>query len=364
MSNQSQFLFVTCQNGAEVAVKSELARKWPDLRFAYARAGFLTFKIPGDYRLYADFDLDTVFARAYGLSLGKVAGQEPTAMARGVWEVLGDRPWQRLHVWARETAEPDAAGEPSPWELAVQEAKAALRAQCPAPQHLETAVEPNQPARPGDFVLDCVVVEPGEWWIGYHRARSISSQWPGGMFPIQLPPAAVSRAWLKMEEAIRWSQLPIPAGARVAELGSAPGGASQALLDRGYFVLGVDPAEMHPAVAEHPRFTHIRRRAAQVRRREFRKVRWLTADMNVAPSYTLSVVEDIVMHPEVNVRGMLLTLKLFEWKLADQVPEYLDRVRSWGYNRVQARQLQHNRQEICVAALQQPFRRKGPIHRT
>jgi hypothetical protein len=82
--------------------------------------------------------------------------------------------------------------------------------------------------------------------------------------------------------------------------------------------------------------------------------------MNVAPNYTLSVVEDIVTHPEVNIRGMLLTLKLFEWKLADQVGQYVDRVRSWGYNRVEARQLQHNRQEICIAALQQPFRRKSP----
>ena len=36
------------------------------------------------------------------------------------------------------------------------------------------------------------------------------------------------------------------AGARWAELGSAPGGASQALLQRGYHVLGIDPAAMDP----------------------------------------------------------------------------------------------------------------------
>lgn len=364
MTHQPQFLFLTCQHGAEAALKGELARNWPDFRFAYSRPGFLTFKLPADYQLYADFDPEVVFARSYGLSLGKVAGHDPATLARGVWEVVGDQPWQRLHVWAREFAVPTAAEEPSPLDLAALEAKAMLRAHCPHPERLEADVEVNQPARAGDFVVDCVVVEPDQWWIGTHRARSVASQWPGGMFPIQLPPSAVSRAWLKMEEALRWSQLPIPAGARMAELGSSPGGASQALLERGYSVVGVDPAEMHSAVAEHPRFVHIRRRAAQVRRREFRKIRWLTADMNVAPSYTLSVVEDIVTHPEVNIRGLLLTLKLFEWKLADEVPAYLDRVRSWGYNRVQARQLQHNRQEICVAALQQPFYKKGPRYRT
>ena len=181
------------------------------------------------------------------------------------------------------------------------------------------------------------------------------------MMPMELPPDAVSRAWLKMEEALRWSQMPIPKAARCAEIGAAPGGASQALLARGLHVLGVDPAEMDPVVLGHPRFQHIRRRAVQVPRRDFRKVRWLTADMNVAPNFTLDVIEGIVTYPEVNIRGMLLTLKLPEWNLAEQVPEYLDRVRGWGYNIVRARQLQHNRREFCVAALQKPFRRKPVI---
>ena len=119
------------------------------------------------------------------------------------------------------------------------------------------------------------------------------------------------------------------------------------------------PAEMHASVLEHPSFTYIRRRSAAVRRREFRKARWLTADMNVAPNCTLDAVEAIVTQRDVSIRGLLLTLKLPDWKLADTVPEYLDRVRSWGYNVVRARQLSHNRREICVAGLQKPFRRKG-----
>ena len=134
-------------------------------------------------------------------------------------------------------------------------------------------------------------------------------------------------------------------------------------MSRGVTLLGVDPAEMHPDVLADPRFTHLRRRAIQVRRREFRKIRWLTADMNVAPRYTLDVVESIVTHPEVNVRGMLLTLKLIQWDLAPEVPEYLRRVRGWGYNVVRARQLQYDRQEICVAALQKPFRRKPVVRK-
>ena len=44
--------------------------------------------------------------------------------------------------------------------------------------------------------------------------------------------------------------------------------------------------------------------------------------------------------------------------LASEVPAYIERIRSWGFNLVRARQLAHNRLEICVAALQKPFKRK------
>ena len=265
-----------------------------------------------------------------------------------------------MHVWQRDEAsaghrDSEPSSPPAAWE-----AREAILRHCPWPEKLaEDAGDRSVDASRGEFVLDCVLVGPHEWWVGYHRAKSTPSRWPGGMIHLDLPPDAVSRAWLKMEEALRWSDLPIPAGARCVELGSAPGGASQALLGQGYVVTGVDPAEMDARVLEHPDFTHVRRRADQVRIREFRKIRWLMADMNVPPSYTCEVVESIVTHPDVRVRGMLLTLKLSDQAQADALPEHLARVRGWGYNVVHARQLQHNRQEACIAALQKPFLRKS-----
>ncbi|MBN1909541.1 MAG: hypothetical protein JW818_07380 [Pirellulales bacterium] len=348
----ARFLFATCQVGAEETLKHELARRRPDFRLAFSRPGFLTFKLPEGHRLPDDFRLRAIFARSHGFSLGKVTGATPEELAAETWRLWGDHPIHRIHVWSRDVAVPGHRGyEPGMTPEALA-ARAAIRQVCPIAQQLAPNEEdPEVPAKQGDWILDCVLVEPNEWWIGWHRARSAASRWPGGMMPLVLPEHAVSRAWLKMEEALRWSRLPLAAGAQVAEIGSAPGGASQALLDRGCFVTGIDPAEMDPAVLAHPNFRHLRRRAVQVQRREFRKIRWLAADMNVAPAYTLDVVEAVVSHPHVRIRGLLLTLKLFEWEMADALPEHLDRVRRWGYQVVRARQLLHNRQEICVAAL-------------
>ena len=83
-----------------------MARRWPEFRFAYSRPGFLTFKLPPDHRLLGDFDLESVFARAYGFSLGKVTGDTCDELARHVWQAYGPRPVRRVHVWERDRARP------------------------------------------------------------------------------------------------------------------------------------------------------------------------------------------------------------------------------------------------------------------
>jgi 23S rRNA (cytidine2498-2'-O)-methyltransferase len=209
----------------------------------------------------------------------------------------------------------------------------------------------KRPTDRGDLVLDVILVEPNLWWVGYHRASFLVTRRAGGIFDeISLPYEAVSRAYLKMEEALRWSRMPVRRGERACEIGCAPGGSCQALLNRGLQVLGIDPAEMHPAVFDHPNFRHLRMRGNEVKRRELRGVSWLMTDMNVAPKYTLDTVEDLVTHDDVDIQGMLLTLKLLDWKHADDTEEYRARVQSWGFSKIRMRQMQHNRREFCLFA--------------
>jgi len=410
MHDVPRFIFITCQVGSEAAVKRELAVVEPLLRLAFSRPGFMTFKLPEGYQLRADFDLKLVFARCWGFSLGRVEAYNPHDVAHQAWQLHGERPARRVHVWSRDMCAPTDRGFEPGVSVQCRTIRAAMIAGR-VEQLAPGADDPLAEAKSGEFILDCVLVdrrdatgrghtgsgngpaEPddpawktgsavaesgagscvgaGEWWIGYHRAGRPPTNWPGGIPPLNPPPELVSRAWLKTEEAIRWSGFPIgrpgglagQRGPRVVELGSAPGGSAQALLERGCDVLGVDPAEMDPRVLGHPRFRHLRRHASQAKRRDFRKARWLLADMNVAPGYTLDVVGDIVTHPEVHIRGLLLTLKLPQWELAERVPEYVARVKRWGFNEVAVRQLAYQHQEICLAGLKRPFRKTGkPRH--
>jgi 23S rRNA (cytidine2498-2'-O)-methyltransferase len=161
----------------------------------------------------------------------------------------------------------------------------------------------------------------------------------------------VSRAYMKAREAVDWLALPIKPGQRCVDVGCAPGGSSQALLDCGLRVTGVDPANVDPRVARHPQFRHVRKRGGDLKRKEYGEFQWLFADMNVAPAFTLAMVRDIVTYRSVNMRGVVLTIKLPDWNLAAEVPDYVSEVRAWGYPVVRARQLSWNRQEICLAGL-------------
>ncbi len=336
------FLFVTCQIGAEPALKAEMSRRYPAWKPAFSRPGFVTFKLEPHHGLGLNWQLDAVFARCWGFSLGPIEAKAPNLVDR-IWELAGARPYQAVHVFPRDRKPAGLHGYTVHLELDDIELAQSLRSR-------QTGAHFHTWTRPDDLVLDVVRIDENQFWVGFHQAKTEVSTWPGGLCQITPPHDMVSRAYLKMEETLRWSQFPMRPGERCVEIGCAPGGAAQALLAHGLEVTGIDPADIDPRVASNPNFAHIRKRGADVRRREFRRFRWLAADMNVAPRYTLDTVEAIVTYPEVSIRGLLLTLKLLEWKLAEEIPEYLFRIRTWGFTRIQARQLHHNHQEICVAA--------------
>jgi 23S rRNA (cytidine2498-2'-O)-methyltransferase len=344
-----RFLFVIVQPGAERPLKNEIAREHPALRFAFSRPGFLTFRLPEGTR--DDFALRAVFARTSSYSVGKVSHADDAQAAREAWALVGghlpEQPLRHVHVWHRERPLPGDEGyDGSADELARAVGHSILEQR---PERIEAPLV-NRVAARGELVLDCVLVERDEWWLGWHRAASPETRWPGGVPPIALPERLISRAYLKIVEALEWSELPVAAGDVCVEIGSAPGGACLALLERGLRVTGIDPAEMDPAVLAHPHFTHVRARAKDAKRGVFRDCRWLVMDANVAPNYTLDTLAGLLTEGGARPEGLVLTLKLTDPALAEDLPKIAERLRRYGYPRVRLRQLAFNRQEVCAVA--------------
>jgi 23S rRNA (cytidine2498-2'-O)-methyltransferase len=348
----SSFIYAVCQLGAEAALKAEVARAHPTLRFAYSRPGLITWKSPAG--LAADARLDAVFARASGLSFGAVDPLTAVPEAR------------RLHVFERDLARPDE--DPPGWVPGRR--AAAVRAQLLAsgPNRFEADAR----ARPGELCLDVIVAPDGDEppWVGAHMHARGRSPWPGGLFPVEVPADAPSRAYRKLEEAIAWSGLPLRAGEVAVEIGSAPGGASYALLRRGLEVVGVDPGDMAPSVLGFVgpagnRFQHLRTTLAALRREALPpRVDWLLLDVNLAPQVALHALRRLVATLRRDLRGVILTLKLNDWGMADAVPDLVARVGAMGLGPARATQLPANRQEICVvASAPPPPRRRAKMRR-
>lgn len=354
------FVFVCCQVGVEKFVKQDLAKHHPELTFAFSRPGFITMKVTSD-SFDANQPLRSVFVRASGFSVGSINADVTSESERfaKVIELLPEQPYKHLHVWRRDKFVPGERGfEPFQQTESLELGKLLKMHAAANGASSLSKVAINRTAKNGDFVANLILVEPDQWFVGWHQANSLPTRWPGGVPPLQPKDDMISRAYLKLQEALRWSQMPVVPGDLCVELGSSPGGACLALLERDLRVIGVDPATMDKRVLDHPNFTHFRARAADLKRREFAEVRWLVSDTNIAPASALDSIEHIVMNRRVNIQGMLVTLKLLTEETKAEIDGCMDRVRSWGYRYVRARQLAFNRHEVCLFAAKS----KGRMH--
>lgn len=354
-TDKRTFLFATCQVGAEQALKDEIVREHPHLRLAFSRPGFVTFKAAAAPGVDSQFVLDSVFARTYGACLGTVTADRAAVidMAKAMTS-----PPLRLHLWSRDLHAPrDAPLGYVPGELSAH-ANQEIRA-----LHATGLFHSDVVATLGDLVLDVIIVDEDVWWIGCHRHSPTHSPYPGARPPIPLPRNAPSRAYLKIEEGILWADAPLQSGDTAVEVGSAPGGACLALLDRGLRVVGIDPAAMHPSVLSHRAFRHIQRPMALVRREELpASVQWMVLDVNIEPGAALIGVDRLVARMRDTLLGVLFTLKLNNWQLVQQLPRFFDHVRAMGLHDVTAKQLANNGREIFVygETAKGMARRRGP----
>jgi 23S rRNA (cytidine2498-2'-O)-methyltransferase len=302
----------------ETAVKLEVARTRPDLRFAYSRPGLVTFK--SGREITPEDVPGSVFARVWGRSVG--AASDPAAAALQL-ERLGAT---RVHVFARD---PEAVVDLAPWQV----------------------LGPGGAAEVGELVADVIVAPDEAAWLGVHRHDASRPAHAGGALPVEVPEDAPSRAYAKIEEAIAWARLPVEAGQVALEIGAAPGGAALALARRGVKVWGVDTGELAPNVLAHPNVMHVAKKVGALRWEELpERVDWLLVDVNLAPQVALHEVARLMPRLRSTLRGAVITLKMNDWGFVEQLPALVERIRQMGLPQVRLRHLPSNRREVCAVA--------------
>jgi len=349
----STFAFITVQPGAEALAKADIAARRPELRPAFSRPGFLTFKADGE-PLTPEMGSPTLFARAFGVCLGAVsveAGEEPVQAVLSRLKALEPGGDAVLHVYRRdgECLGEEASGE-GPWTGDRVLARAFAGA--PWPVNLAPAE--------GQLVLEAIEVDPGRFWIGAHRHGAEHRATPGARPPRwSAPPEAPSRVWYKLEEALWWSGATIGPRDVVLDLGCAPGGGSWAMLRRGARVVGVDPAEVAPEVLGEPGFEH---RAIGFEAVDPASVApettWVVFDINLSPMLTLKHLRRLLTGLT-GVHSAFVTLKMNRPQHLGKVPWMLEQLQRAGFTELRVTQLFYNRREIFVYA-RRPGRLPAP----
>ena len=287
-----RFYYATCQFGAEKTVKEEVLRAHPSLRFAFSRPGFMTFKQDsGDAPAIPN--PESIFTRVWGESVGQGKGEHAL---QSLVPLIPEG--AVLHAFERDTFlpgdEPEGFRQNERINKLVDSAGLGRFSKTP---------------KAGEFVFDLIYLDEGHVFLGKHLHQDGMEPSPGNQPLIVLPKTAPSRAYLKIEEAIHRFKPECKAGTRVLEVGCAPGGASTAMLSRGFKVTGVDPKRVDPSVHQNSSFQSIQKTAKTLTREDLKSVNpeWLVLDMNLAPLEALDEIHHVLEHLR-SIHGSKLAL--------------------------------------------------------
>lgn len=211
-------------------------------------------------------------------------------------------------------------------------------------------------------VVVSVVCTAEHAYLGISTAQANLSSWAGGMRRLAKRPEQISRAELKLQEAIDVFRLTLPPQGRAIDLGAAPGGWTRLLLAAGLQVTAVDPAALDASLTGALYLTHYRGYAQ-------RFLETALANPTLVGSFDV-LVSDLRMDAILAARllsdyapllaedGFVITTLKLPHASPRLKPDILAKqalhILSKTYAIVWARQLFHNRQEITVL-LRQPI---------
>ncbi len=197
-----------------------------------------------------------------------------------------------------------------------------------------------------------IVIAGGMAYLGVSWVEHNLSNWAGGVHRFARREGQISRAEFKLLVALDVFKITLPDRGRALDLGAAPGGWTAILRQKGFTVVAVDPAELHPTLKQDRGVQH-RRLIAET------YLETLSPQPSALSPFAV-IVNDMRQDARDSARLMVAFrpyladdgLALMSFKLPEQKPlgivEQGLAILRERYVIAGARQLFHNRQEIAV----------------
>ncbi|MFC5700041.1 SAM-dependent methyltransferase [Cohnella faecalis] len=205
-------------------------------------------------------------------------------------------------------------------------------------------------AREADLIVS-VYAAHKTLYTGCSAPKDNLSDWPGGAVRFRREEGLISRAAFKLLEAEQAFRLPLDKFTNALDLGAAPGGWTSVLLERGLKVTAVDPAQLDPALEDHPMLRHIQKNASEI---SFSPGTFdlLVCDMSWDPYNTCRLVSELASSMTAGASG-IITLKLMYRKPFNTLQE-LSRAYGEVFDIRRIKQLFHNREEVTMWVRRKP----------
>ncbi|MFC6332149.1 SAM-dependent methyltransferase [Paenibacillus septentrionalis] len=202
-----------------------------------------------------------------------------------------------------------------------------------------------EPVKQEPDLIIALFAHEQEMLIGFGTVEEMGSDWPGGAIRFQREEGQVSRAKFKLLEAEKVFGLDYSNYSAAIDVGAAPGGWTSLLLERGLKVTAIDPAALDERIVYHPKLTHLRMNASNVKLPKG-SFDLLVCDMSWSPNEMSKLV--LSLAPAIKPYSYaIITVKLMHKKGLQSIKDVKQRLSS-SFTILGAKQLFHNREEITL----------------
>ena len=324
-----QFLFFCTNVGNEKLLKEEIRVFHPELTLSYSRKGFITFKNKGlHYNVETISQFKVAFATRMGICFGK-ANQESLleSLKKSLEEAGLNLDKCIIHNFSINTD-------------SCLDGEGIFKR------------EVNEYSPINKTVVDIMTLGEKEIWYGVHKVGKNTTHYPNSDPKMVAPEGSPSRASLKIAEVIELSNINISKNDKWLDFGSAPGGASYFLLNKGCKVWGIDPARMSEIVTDNPHYSHFFTPVQDLSQEELPDldINWVNVELNLNPKQSIKEVLRLSKKYNFTLNGIILTVQIIKLDHVKNIENFENHFYDWGFTNVTSFQVPSHKKEYVIFA--------------